>query len=131
MIVADTNVVGYLLIPGDKSSRAEAVLMRDAEWAAPLIWRSELRNVLTLYMRHQNMTLSQAQQTMGKAESLLRRNEYVIPSDLILELTATNQISAYDAEFVGLAAQLQVCLVTFDKAVLRMFPRVAVHPDNL
>ena len=131
MIVADTNLISYLLIPGDKSSRAETVLMRDAEWAAPLIWRSELRNVLTLYMRHQNMTLSQAQQTMGKAESILRRNEYVVPSDLILELTAKNQISAYDAEFVVLAAQLQVFLVTFDKAVLRMFPRVAVHPENL
>lgn len=130
MIVADSNLIAYLLIPGDHSTRSESVLERDATWAAPLIWRSEFRNILTLYMRHQDMTLAQAQRTIGMAESLLQPNEFAVPSDLILELTADKAISAYDAEFVVLAKRLNVQLVTFDKALLRLFPRVAVRPDK-
>lgn len=106
------------------------LLKQDAAWAAPLIWRSELRNVLTLYMRQQRMTLAQAQETIRKAESFLQRTEFAVPSDLVLELTANKAISAYDAEFVVLAEQLDVRLVTFDKALLRLFPRLAVHPEK-
>jgi predicted nucleic acid-binding protein len=130
VIVADSNLIAYLLIPGDQSERSESVLKKDAEWAAPIIWRSELRNVLTLYMRHQGMTLVQSQQTIGKAEKFLQRNEFVVPSDLVLKLTAHKAISAYDAEFIVLAQQLQVPLVTFDKALIRLFPKTAVHPDK-
>lgn len=130
MIIADSTLIAYLLIPGDQSERSESVLKKDAEWAAPVLWRSELRNVLTLYMRHQGMTLLQARQTIGKAERILQRNEFVVPSDLVLKLTAHKTLSAYDAEFIVLAEQLQVPLVTFDKALLRLFPEIAVHPDK-
>jgi predicted nucleic acid-binding protein len=131
VIIADSNLIAYLLIPGDQSERSESVLKKDAEWAAPVIWRPELRNVLTLYMRHQGMTLIQAQQTISKAERFLQHNEFAVPSDLVLKLTAHKAISAYDAEFIILAEQLQVPLVTFDKALLRLFPKIAVHPDKL
>ena len=46
MIVVDTNLIGCLFLPGERSSQAEAALAKDTEWAAPLVWRSELRNVL-------------------------------------------------------------------------------------
>ena len=51
MIVVDTNVLAYLLITGERSAEAERALRKDPFWAAPLLWRSELRNVLALYMR--------------------------------------------------------------------------------
>lgn len=128
MIVADTNLVAYLFIPGANSVLSEEVLMRDAEWATPVLCRSELRNVLALYMRHQGMSLMQAQQTMDKAERFLEQNEFTVPSDAILQATSKCHISAYDAEFVVLAEQLHVPLVTSDKDVLRAFPRLAVSP---
>ena len=130
MIVADTNLIAYLLIPGEKSDLADAVLQKDAEWATPLLCRSELRNVLTFSMRHQGMTLSQAQQTMARAENLLAAHEYSLPSDLILELTAKTTLSAYDAEFVALADQLGIPLVTQDKGILKAAPHIAVDPKT-
>ena len=130
MIVADTNLIAYLLIPGTNSALADAVLQKDAEWAIPLLYRSELRNVLSLTMRLQGMTLSQAQQTMARAENLLSAHEYALPSDLILELTSKTKLSAYDAEFVILADQLNIPLVTQDKGILKAAPKIAVDPKT-
>ena len=44
------------MIPGDQGERSASVLKKDTEWAAAVIWRSEFRNVLTLYMRHQGIS---------------------------------------------------------------------------
>ena len=130
MIVADSNLIAYLLIPGDKSARADEVLLKDPEWTVPLICRSEVRNILTLYMRHEGMSLSQARETMEKAESLWRGREFAVPSDAVLELTFHHGITAYDGEFVVLAKQLGVPLVTFDKPVRKAFPHIAISAED-
>ena len=51
MIVTDTNVIAYLYLEGERSVQVEKVLEKDPHWVAPLLWRSEFRNVLALYMR--------------------------------------------------------------------------------
>ncbi len=130
MIVADSNLIAYLLIPGDKSALADEVLLKDSEWAVPLICRSEVRNILTLYMRHEGMSLSQARRTMEKAENLWRSREFAVPSDDVLELTFHHSITAYDGEFVVLAKQLGASLVTFDKAVRKAFPNNAISAED-
>ena len=130
MIVADSNLVAYLLIPGDKSTLADDVFLRDPEWAVPLICRSEVRNILTLYMRRQGMSLAQARHTMEQAEHLWRTREFAVPSEDVLELTSSHPISAYDAEFVALARRLSVPLITLDKPVRKLFPTVAIDPED-
>ena len=130
MIVADSNLIAYLLIPGDKSELADAVFLTDADWAVPLICRSEVRNILTLYMRLEGMSLSQARSTMEKAEALWNSREFAVPSDDVLELTFHHNITAYDGEFVVLARHLGVPFVTFDKPVRRAFPNVAMAAED-
>ena len=130
MIVADSNLIAYLLIPGDKSALADKVLLKDSEWAVPLICRSEVRNILALYMRHEGMSLSQARKTMETAETLWRTREFAVPSDDVLELTCHHRITAYDGEYVVLAKQLGVSLVTFDNAVRKAFPHIAISARN-
>lgn len=51
MIVVDVNVIAYLLIDGPETPNVEDLLVWDAEWAVPLLWRSEWRSVLAGYLR--------------------------------------------------------------------------------
>lgn len=85
---------------------------------------------VTLYMRQQQMTLTQAKMTLEKAESVWKEREFAIPSGEILELTSQYKVSAYDAEFVVLAKMLNISLLTFDQALRRSFPMIAIDPTT-
>ena len=129
MIVVDTNIIGYLYLSSEHSTRAEQALLRDPEWAAPLLWRSELRNVLALYMRRDLLSLQTAQQIMAEATTLMQGGEYQVTSLHVLNLAATSTCSAYDCEFVALAQDLGVPLVTVDQQILSQFPTLARSLD--
>lgn len=126
MIVVDTNVLAYLLIPGQYTAAARATLARDAEWAAPLLWRSEFRNVLAVYLRRKHLTLGEAVALQQAAEALLAGREYAVDSRDVLTLAAESGRSAYDCEFAAVARALGVPLVTSDAQVLGSFPELAI-----
>lgn len=130
MIVVDTNVIGYLFLAGDKSFLAERALQKDMEWAAPVLWRSEFRNVLSLYLRQNIIDLGQAQEIMNSTLKLLRGREYEVPTHEILRLVSESKCSAYDCEFIAVAIELKVPLVTVDKQLLREFPGTAVSLNS-
>ena len=126
MIVVDSNVLAYLYLPGEHSARAEALLKRDSEWAAPVLWRSEFRNVLAGYLRRGMLRFDQALAIQSEAENLMAGAEFDVASPLVLELARDSGCSAYDCEFVALAVDLGTRLVTLDREVLRAFPKHAV-----
>lgn len=126
MIVVDTNVLAYLYLPGDHTARAEALLEREPEWAAPVLWRSEFRNILAGYLRRKTLSFDQACGLQSEAEGLLAGAEYEVESPAVLELVRDSDCSAYDCEFVALAIKLNTRLVTVDKKLLRAFPKRAV-----
>ena len=130
MIVVDTNVLAYLLLPGERTTRARAALRRDPQWMVPLLWRSEFRNVLALYLRQGRLTLEQALQLVAEAEHLVQGREYLIYSTHVLSLVAQSRCSAYDCEFVALAQDLSAKLITTDSQILRSFPQVAVSLEQ-
>ena len=126
MIVAGTNIISYLLLPTEFSDKASQLYQLDPEWAAPLLWRSEFRNVLALYMRQKIITLADALVIQEEAEALMMDREFTLPSVSVLSLTDSSTCSAYDCEFVALARQLSVKLITEDKKILAEFPGVAI-----
>lgn len=126
MIVVDTNVVAYLYLPTKHTPLAENLLRRDPEWTAPMLWRSELRNVLAFYLRQGLLEFDKAYAIQSEAESLLAGREYDVGSLDVLKLAASSGCTAYDCEFVGLAQFLGVRMVTVDRQVLRKFRSTAV-----
>ncbi len=123
MIVVDTNILAYLLLPYDHSAQADALFKRDAEWAAPILWRSEFRNLLAGYLRRKTLLLDEILKVQSEAEALLAGNEHEVDSRRVLEFVRDSDCSAYDCEFVVLAERLGVKLVTMDKKILRAFPQ--------
>lgn len=126
MIVVDSNIIAYLYLPSELSTQAEQLLAREPHWVAPTLWRSELRNVLALYMRKNLITFEQAFAIQTEAETLLADSEYQIPSLDVLRLVESSDCSAYDCEFVALAKWLNVKLVTADKKIIKGFPEIAM-----
>lgn len=126
MIVVDTNVIGYFYLSSEYSELAEQLFMKNSSWSAPMLWRSEFRNVLSFYVRKEIITLQDAIQIFETAESLLQHNEYEINSIQVLKLSMESGCSAYDCEFVNLAQDLNVPLVTMDKKLLNNFKTTAV-----
>lgn len=126
MIVADTNLVAYLVLAGDRTESAEGVLRRDARWVAPPLWRSELRSVLIQHLRAGQLDLSAAAAVWVRAEALLGAGTREPETGRVLDAALRHGLSAYDAEFVALAEALGVPLVTDDRRVLRACPGIAV-----
>ena len=126
MIVVDTNVIAYLLLPCEHSPRADALFERDPDWTAPILWRSELRNLLAGYLRRKTLTFDETLKVQAEAEALLAGNEHEVDSRSVLELVRDSDCTAYDCESVALAMRLGVKLVTMDKMLLKAFPRHTV-----
>lgn len=126
MIVVDTNVIAYLWMKGEFTANAKRLLKSDPDWQAPLLWRSEFRSILSLYIRKKLLSLSESYTIMTEAQKMLKGNEYSIDSLNVLEKVSKYTLSAYDLEFVVLAETLKTKLVTLDKKILSEFPKVAI-----
>jgi predicted nucleic acid-binding protein len=130
VIVADTNLLVYLYIKGQRTAQAEAVLEKDPVWATPILWRSEFRNTLIGLVRNKDLYLTDAIEIIAEAEHWLAGREYTVVSHRVMNLAAQSKRSAYDCEFVCLAQDLGVTLVTADRQILRAFPDVSATPEH-
>ena len=107
---------------GEFAVKAEEWLRQDREWAAPVLWRSELRNLLAGYLRRKLLTFEGMREIQREAEALLIGNEHEVDSQRVFELVRDSDCSAYDCEFVSVAMRLRVKLLTADQKVLKAFP---------
>ena len=128
MIVVDTNTIAYLYLPSRYTADVTRVLEKDGSWAAPLLWRSEFRNVLSVYLRQGSLALPMALEIQRAAQLLMADREFAIDSEGVLHLAADSGCSAYDAEFVYLAQSEGIPLITSDRALLRKFPETTATP---
>ena len=125
MIVIDTNIIAYFYLTGEHSRQAENLFSHESDWAAPILWRSEFRNVLAHYLRKNLITFGDIMLILQQAESLMVGREYEVSSIQVMQLVNNSNCSAYDCEFVVLAQYLNVPLLTSDKKILREFPDTA------
>ena len=129
MIVADVNLLAYLLIPGERTAEAEAVLAKDPVWVMPPLWQSELRSVLHKYIRGGVLTMSHALGVWDAAMSVVAGREGEPETRLVLKLARQAGRSSYDCEYVALASLLDVPLVTADRSIAKAVPDTARSPE--
>jgi predicted nucleic acid-binding protein len=105
LIVPDTNLIVYLLVRGQES---------------------EFRNALIFYVRKGLMELDEAATHGLHAERLVEDSSHPVDSLRVLSLAAQSGCSAYDCEFVALAQELGVPLVTSDRKLATKFKPLAI-----
>lgn len=131
--VVDTNVIAYHLLQTERFAEECTRFWRAVEEPmAPASWEAELVNVLWLTARQNIVTLSEALDLLKVARSLAIRS--IAVGELwrgALARGYASGITAYDALFVELAERESLPLATFDEAVIKAFPRVAMHPGKL
>ena len=130
MIVADTNLISYLLIEGRRTEAARRSWERDPHWLVPTLWRSEFLNVLWLTVRADVMNEADAFRTWEHASEHLGLLEREPDAVSALRIALRDGITAYDAQFVAVAEQFDVPLVTADRKVLRARPDISVSLDD-
>lgn len=132
MIAVDTNVIASLLLPTSRlTMAAENLLRADREWVAPILWRSEMTNILATGVRNGWFDLDQALEALATAEELMDGGDYLVPAAEVLRLASSSGCTAYDCEFAVLATDLGVKLVTTDRQLLDAFPEVTVPLTDL
>lgn len=126
VIVVDTNVLGYFLLPTIHTSVAETLWNKDSAWVSPMLIHSEFRNVVLGAVRRQDIQQEDALAMLDQALEAVDVPVDVVDGQGVLRLALDSGCSAYDCEFVWLARVLGVPLVTADRQVLESFPDSAV-----
>jgi predicted nucleic acid-binding protein len=130
MIVVDVNILAYYHLDSDFSEMALDAFRRDPNWIAPLLWRSEFENILAGYLRRNLMPLPKATIIMEEAIAMMEETEFQVSARKVLELVSNSTCSSYDCEYVALAKQFDVPLLTKDKRILGQFPDIAIRLED-
>lgn len=129
MVVVDTNVVAYLLIEGDCTKKAQALLARDADWRSEAFLLIEFSNVLATYVRAGGLTPGQAESLLAQAGQRAR-GLINLPHARALRVAQQYVVSAYDARFLAVAASLGGKLVTEDAKLRAAAPALTQSLDE-
>jgi predicted nucleic acid-binding protein len=129
----DTNVVAYLLL-GTTAFVDEArhCFMAVSNPIAPAHWEAELANVVWMAVRSGILPPEEGPVRLSLAKRL--GVESIMTATLCqgaLLRSVTSGVAVYDTLFVELAARSGCPLLTFDKAVIRAFPDIAIRPRDL
>jgi predicted nucleic acid-binding protein len=130
MIVVDANILAYYHLDSDFSEMAFDAFRRDPNWIAPLLWRSEFQNILVGYLRRNLMPLPKATIIVNEAIAMMEETEFQVSAHRVLDLAINSTCSSYDCEYVALAKQFDIPLLTKDKRILGQFPGTAVSLED-
>jgi len=125
MIAVDVNTIAYHWFISPHSNAIQKLFIKDNDWVAPALWRSEFRNILASQIRLKKLALLDALDIWLEAEKMMKKKEYVVNTSSVLLLVAESNCSAYDCEYVAVAHHLNVKLITYDKQLIKAFPLVA------
>lgn len=124
MIAVDCNVLAYLLVDGDQTARARALLAHDADWHSEGLILIELANVLATAMRARRMSMSDATAVQTQAYGVVEPGLHRADHYEALAMAAQMRVSAYDARYLVVARDLGVKLITEDAKLRGAAPKL-------
>jgi predicted nucleic acid-binding protein len=129
MIVVDANIIAYRVLVNDRMPVAMRLFDMDREWVSTSLWEAEFSNILAMSLRNGSWTVAQAVDALEEAGKCLAQ-ELEPPAETVFKLVQEHKITAYDAQYVALAMELKVPLVTEDRELLRKFPGMAYSMEG-
>ena len=124
MIAVDCNVLAHLLLDGEQTPRARALLERDADWHSDGLILVELTNVLATAMRARGLAMKDATIVLTQAHAVVEPGLHGANHFETLALAAQLRVSAYDARYLVVARDLGVKLVTEDARLRAAVPKL-------
>ncbi len=126
MIVVDTNIIAHTWLPSQEKEKVRELIKIDHEWISPILWRSEMRSVLSKYMRKGLLSEAKANEIAQCAEEQMSGREFQVPTRIVLSKISSSKLSSYDCEFITLAQMKGVKLITFESKIPKEFPELAI-----
>lgn len=131
--VVDTNVVAYLLLGTERFvEEATTCFNTVSNPIAPAHWEAELTNVVWMAVRSGILPPAEGPVRLGLARRLGIAS---ISTDTLCQgallRSVSSGVAVYDTLFVELATRTRCQLLTFDKALLKAFPDIAIRPRDL
>jgi predicted nucleic acid-binding protein len=131
--IVDTNVVAYFLLGTEPfASEARQFLGGVTRPMAPALWEAEIANVVWMATRSEVVSPDEG---VVRLRLAMRMGIESVPLHTLLQgallRAVSSGVAVYDCLFVELAYREACPLATFDRAVLKAFPDVAVRPKTL
>lgn len=131
--VVDTNVVAYVLLGTEPFAVEARRFLEDVSRPmAPALWEAEIGNVIWMATRSDVISRDEG---MVRLRLAMRLGVESVPMHTLMQgaylRAVASGVAVYDCLFVELAVREGCPLATFDRAVLKSFPDVAVRPKTL
>lgn len=126
MIVADANIVAALYFDGADTENARLLLEIDGDWIVPGLWRHEMLNIAANYATFTQSSTARVAAAWESADAQFAGRIHAVDMGSALALAVKHGISAYDAQYVALAQELNVWLVTQDKKLRDAMPSLTL-----
>jgi predicted nucleic acid-binding protein len=122
MQVIDTNIIVYLLLQGDRTTAARALLAKDPDWRSDSFVLVEFCNVLATMVRTRLLASRRAREALSKAEQVIEPGLHPAAHGTSLATAEEFGVSVCDARFLVVAQVLGTRLVTEDAKLRRAAP---------
>jgi predicted nucleic acid-binding protein len=131
MVVVDANVAVATIVALPWSLASRAILDREDDLVAPLIYVPEVANALWKNVRSGSLTLETAVTALADAIDLV---ELVPDADIAaaaLDIAIQQDHPVYDCMYVALAQRLGATLVTADSRLAALAERMGIAVELL
>jgi predicted nucleic acid-binding protein len=126
VIVADANIVTYLMVEGPFTERARAAYALDADWRLPPLWRHQYMNALLVLVRAGEVATRDAQKRLLRGLRTFQRGEEEVSQRAAMRMAIRRRVSGYDAQYLALAQMHGVRCLTEDRLLLERAAAIAI-----